>query len=83
MTQAELGMAIGVAQNTISAYETGEIDLHCDQIIRIEFALGLRLGTLLIESGFIDDSLLGLDAARLVAIGKLNEALSTLTSGNG
>lgn len=59
LSQAELASMLGMAQNSVSLWERGGVDLTCGQVAAIERCLGLRPGTLLIEAGYVDVSLVG------------------------
>ena len=78
MTQTGLAIRLGVSQSAISQWETGVIQVTCEHIAKIERVLAVRTGTLLVEAGFLDESLLGLDAGRRYAIWKLQEAVALL-----
>jgi hypothetical protein len=67
-----------MAQNSISLWENGGVDLTCGQVAALEKRLGLRPGTLFIEAGYVDVRLLGAEAPALIALGRLEEAVATL-----
>lgn len=73
LTQTELASRLGVAQNTISRWSTGEVEPRLDDIAAIEDACGLARGHILRAAGFVatgeqpEDALAAdhrLDAAR-------------------
>jgi transcriptional regulator with XRE-family HTH domain len=82
-TQTELADLVGLSQGSISAWETGIVPLTCEQVVLVETALGLRTGTLLLESGYVDQELLGADAVAAFALGKLQAAFDSLGIGGG
>ena len=78
MTQTELADRLSVSQSAVSQWETGVTQVTAEHIIQLERELGLRSGSLLVEAGYVDESLLGLDAAHKFALWKLQEALALL-----
>jgi len=73
LTQTELAGRLGVAQNSISRWSTGEVEPRLDDIAAIEDACGLARGHILRAAGFVatgerpEDALAAdhrLDAAR-------------------
>lgn len=77
VTQGELAALLGVSQASVSSWELGGVPLTCEQVASVERRLGLAMGTLLVEAGYVAESLLGGGAA-LVALGDLRSALSRL-----
>lgn len=55
LTQRELANHLGVAQNTVSRWATGEVEPRLDDIASIEVACGLVNGHILRASGYVDD----------------------------
>lgn len=55
LTQRELAGHLGVAQNTVSRWATGEVEPRLDDIAAIEVACGLVNGHILRASGYVDD----------------------------
>ncbi|MEY4173251.1 MAG: helix-turn-helix protein [Actinomycetota bacterium] len=53
LTQTELASVLGVAQNTISRWSTGEVEPRLDDIAAIEDACGLSRGHILRAAGFV------------------------------
>ena len=53
LTQTELASMLGVAQNTISRWSTGEVEPRLDDIAAIEDACGLTRGHILRASGYV------------------------------
>ena len=53
-SQERLAERIGCPQSSISMWETGKIAVATEQVLRIERALNLPVGALLIEAGFVD-----------------------------
>jgi transcriptional regulator with XRE-family HTH domain len=82
MTQTELADRLLVSQSAISQWETGTFQITAEHVIGLERELGLRSGSLLLEAGYIDEGLLGVDAARRFALWKLQCAV-TLLAGIG
>ncbi len=73
LTQTELAVRLGVAQNTISRWSTGEVEPRLDDIAAIEEVCGLQRGHILRAAGYVstaeqpEEALAGdhrLDAAR-------------------
>lgn len=83
MTQAELADRLGVSQSAVSQWETGTTEVTAEHMIRLEGVLGLRSGSLFVEAGYVDESLLGLDAAMRLALGLLEEAVARLSRLDG
>jgi transcriptional regulator with XRE-family HTH domain len=54
MTQAELARQLGVAQNTISRWSTGEVEPRLQDIAAVEAACRLPKGFLLRAAGFVE-----------------------------
>jgi transcriptional regulator with XRE-family HTH domain len=54
MTQAELARQLGVAQNTISRWSTGEVEPRLEDIAAVELACKLPKGFLLRAAGFVE-----------------------------
>lgn len=54
MTQAELARQLGVAQNTISRWSTGEVEPRLEDIAAVEQACKLPKGFLLRAAGFVE-----------------------------
>lgn len=78
MTQTELADRLSVSQSAVSQWETGIAQITAEHVIRLERELGLRPGTLFVEAGYVDDSLLGIDGARLIALRSLESAVALL-----
>lgn len=57
LTQAELGVLLGVGQPAISAWEAGKVGLTTGLLWSIESTLGLEHGWLSVAGGFVDPSL--------------------------
>jgi transcriptional regulator with XRE-family HTH domain len=53
LTQTELAAVLGVAQNTISRWSTGEVEPRLDDIAAIEDACGLTRGHVLRAAGYV------------------------------
>lgn len=53
LTQTELASVLGVAQNTISRWSTGEVEPRLDDIVAIEDACGLTRGHILRAAGYV------------------------------
>lgn len=53
LTQTELAGVLGVAQNTISRWSTGEVEPRLDDISAIEDACGLTRGHILRAAGYV------------------------------
>jgi transcriptional regulator with XRE-family HTH domain len=53
LTQTELANVLGVAQNTISRWSTGEVEPRLDDIAAIEDACGLTRGHILRAAGYV------------------------------
>lgn len=56
LTQMELADRLGVAQNTVSRWSTGEVEPSLDQIAAIEKACGVERGFILRAAGYVDES---------------------------
>jgi transcriptional regulator with XRE-family HTH domain len=54
LTQAELARQLGVAQNTISRWSTGEVEPRLDDIVAVETACKLPRGFLLRAAGYVE-----------------------------
>jgi len=54
LTQAELARQLGVAQNTISRWSTGEVEPRLDDIAAVESACKLPRGFLLRAAGYVE-----------------------------
>ena len=57
LTQRELAGHLGVAQNTVSRWATGEVEPRLDDIAAIERACGLVPGHVLRAAGYVADDL--------------------------
>ena len=57
MTQAEIAAALGVAQNTVSRWSTGDVEPRLDDIADLERVLGLPSGYILRSAGYVEDTL--------------------------
>jgi transcriptional regulator with XRE-family HTH domain len=55
-SQCEIATELGRPQSSISAWESGSVDLSVERIYHLEAALRVSHGTLLRASGYIDDS---------------------------
>src|SRR5664280_617929 len=82
ITQTELADRLSVSQSAISQWEAGITQITAEHVIGLERELELRSGSLLIEAGYVDEALLGVDAARRFALWKLQSAV-TLLAGIG
>jgi transcriptional regulator with XRE-family HTH domain len=51
----QLAHQLGVAQNTISRWSTGDVEPRLDDIARVEQACGLPRGFILRSAGFVDE----------------------------
>lgn len=78
MTQTELADRLAVSQSAVSQWETGTTQISAEHVIGLERELGLRSGSLFVEAGYVDESLLGLDGARRFALWKLQSAVALL-----
>lgn len=56
LTQVELAEQLGVAQNTVSRWSTGDVEPSLDQIGAVEDACGLPRGFILRAAGYVDSS---------------------------
>ena len=56
LTQVELAEELGVAQNTVSRWSTGDVEPSLDQIAAVEDACGLPRGFVLRAAGYVDAS---------------------------
>jgi transcriptional regulator with XRE-family HTH domain len=54
-TQVELAARLGVAQNTVSRWSTGDIEPSLDDIARIEDLCGVPRGVILRTAGYVVD----------------------------
>ena len=54
-TQTELAKVVGVAQNTVSRWTTGEVEPSLSDIVAIEDACGLIRGQILRAAGLVAD----------------------------
>ena len=79
VSQTDLALRMDVSQATVSNWELGIVELTCEHVVRLERCLGLSRGTLLIEGGYLDELLLGFDAATCVALTRLDAAVGALT----
>ena len=77
-SQAELADRLSVSQSLVSQWETGVVQVTAEHVIGVERVLGIRSGSLLIEAGYVDESLLGIDSARRFALWKLESAVALL-----
>lgn len=57
LTQMQLATELGVAQNTISRWSTGDVEPRLDDIARLEKACSLPRGYILRSAGYIDEFL--------------------------
>lgn len=56
LTQTQIAVALGVAQNTVSRWSTGEVEPSLGDIARLEEACGLPKGFVLRSAGYVDES---------------------------
>lgn len=56
LTQVQLASEVGVAQNTVSRWSTGEVEPCLDDIVKIESACGMPRGFILRQAGFVADN---------------------------
>lgn len=56
LTQVQLANTLGVAQNTVSRWSTGDVEPRLDDIARIEAACSLPHGFILRSAGCVDDA---------------------------
>lgn len=56
LTQSQLAEALGVAQNTISRWSTGDVEPALADIARLEEACGVPRGFVLRSAGFVADA---------------------------
>lgn len=56
LTQTELSDKVGVAQNTISRWSTGDVEPSLVQISAVEKACGMPRGFILRAAGFVKDA---------------------------
>jgi transcriptional regulator with XRE-family HTH domain len=54
-TQVQLAAALGVAQNTISRWSTGDVEPSLDDLVRLEDVCDLTRGHILRAAGYVDD----------------------------
>lgn len=78
MTQTELADRLCVSQSAVSQWESGTFQITAEHVIGLERELGLRSGSLLLEAGYVDEALLGIDGARRFALWKLRSAITLL-----
>lgn len=83
LNQGVVADRMDVSQATVSNWELGVVELTCEQVALLEAGLGLTRGTLLVEAGYLGESLLGLDAATGWALGMLEGAMTLLTESGG
>jgi len=57
LTQSQLADALGVAQNTISRWSTGDVEPALADIARLEQACGVPRGFVLRSAGYVADAL--------------------------
>lgn len=55
LTQMQLAAELGVAQNTISRWSTGDVEPRLDDIARLEKACSLPRGYILRSAGYIEE----------------------------
>lgn len=55
LTQMQVATELGVAQNTISRWSTGDVEPRLDDIARLEQACSLPRGFILRSAGYIDE----------------------------
>ena len=77
-TQIEMAAGLGVSQAVVSMWEAGTVEVPLHRIEALEDYLGLASGTLLVESGYIDQSLIGDSGTLLLAVGRLEEVVTHL-----
>jgi transcriptional regulator with XRE-family HTH domain len=56
LTQAQLATTLGVAQNTVSRWSTGDVEPRLDDIARIEQVCQLPRGFILRAAGYVHDA---------------------------
>jgi transcriptional regulator with XRE-family HTH domain len=54
-TQVQLAEILGVAQNTISRWSTGDVEPSLDDLIRLEDVCGLSRGHILRAAGYVHE----------------------------
>jgi transcriptional regulator with XRE-family HTH domain len=54
-TQVQLAQVLGVAQNTISRWSTGDVEPSLDDLLRLEDVCGLTRGHILRAAGYVHD----------------------------
>jgi len=54
-TQVQLAEMLGVAQNTISRWSTGDVEPSLDDLIRLEDVCGLARGHILRAAGYVEE----------------------------
>lgn len=55
LTQVQLAAQVGVAQNTVSRWSTGEVEPCLDDIVKIEAACGMPRGFILRQANYVAD----------------------------
>jgi transcriptional regulator with XRE-family HTH domain len=76
LSQANLAQQLGLTQAGLSLWETGARDLSYEQIHAVELALGLGLGTLGREAGFVVD--VARNIAWAIRVGTVEEAVAAV-----
>lgn len=54
-TQVQLAEILGVAQNTISRWSTGDVEPSLDDLVRLEQTCGLPRGHILRSAGYVSE----------------------------
>jgi transcriptional regulator with XRE-family HTH domain len=54
-TQVQLAEILGVAQNTVSRWSTGDVEPSLDDLLRLEDVCGLTRGHILRAAGYVHD----------------------------
>lgn len=80
VAQSELAQRLAVSQASISSWEQGGVALTAEQVAAVEAELGLRAGILLIEAGYVDESLAPTDWSLALAQQSLERAIERLTT---